>query len=164
MNAPKQDDGKSQPGMTAPGQGGEVQAGKSSDVKYFKQRYKMDKELGRGNYSVVKRGVDTVTGQVLAIKCIEEKSLTEEDRTALKIETALLKELDHPNIIKFYGFYQDDKMYYLLTEFVGGGELFDRIVAKEYYSEADAQKVVRTVANALKYCHERNVVHRDLVS
>jgi serine/threonine protein kinase len=132
----------------------------------FHTRYTLGDVLGRGNYSVVRKGakIGDTTGTPYAVKCIKESSLTHEDREALKIETAILKGMDCPHIIKLFGFYEEkkEKMFYIVTEFVGGGELFDRIIAKEYYSEVDAQKLVRTVAIAIKYCHDRNVVHRDL--
>ena len=70
--------------------------------------------------------------------------------------------MDHPNIIKMFDFYEESKMYYIVTEMMTGGELFDRIVEKEFYSERDAQRVVATLASALKYCHDKGVVHRDL--
>mmetsp|Transcript_17753 Transcript_17753/g.28739 ORF Transcript_17753/g.28739 Transcript_17753/m.28739 type:complete len:457 (+) Transcript_17753:309-1679(+) len=130
----------------------------------FHSLYTLQEVLGRGNYSVVRKGLHKETGDIVAVKCIKESSLTHEDREALKVETAILKDMDCPHIIKLIGFYEEksEKMYYIVTEFVGGGELFDRIISKEYYSEEDAQKLVRTVASAIKYCHERGIVHRDL--
>ena len=57
---------------------------------------------------------------------------------------------------------QDTEMCYLVMEYAAGGELFDRIIAKEYYTEAEAKKVVKVVAKALKYCHHNGITHRDL--
>jgi len=136
------------------------------DKEAFHSVYTLGEVLGRGNYSVVKQGrkKNSDDKTVYAVKCISESSLTHEDRVALKIETALLREIDHPNIIKMLGFFEEpkEKMFYIVTEFVGGGELFDRIIEKEFYSEEDARKLVVTLASALKYCHERGIVHRDL--
>jgi len=134
-----------------------------SNVK-FGDKYELmhSKVLGKGNYSVVKLGKEKSSGKIVAVKCIEENKLTHEDKVALKDETGLLYKLDHPNIIKFFAFFHESPNYYIVTEYVGGGELFDRIVEKEVYSEKDAQNVVQTIAGAIKYCHDRNVVHRDL--
>lgn len=90
--------------------------------------------------------------------------MTPEDRQALKIETTILKGSDSPYIIKMYGIYHEPKeqMFYIVTEYVSGGELFERIIQKEYYNENDARKLTYTIAQALKYCHDRGVVHRDL--
>ncbi len=128
----------------------------------FKARYQLKQVVGNGNYSVVREAVDKTNGDQVAVKCIDRKKLSKEDEDALKIETGILDEIKHPNIISLYGFYDDPKNYYIVTEFMQGGELFDRIVKKEFYSEEDAQKVVRTLGSAIKYCHDRGIAHRDL--
>jgi calcium-dependent protein kinase len=74
----------------------------------------------------------------------------------------ILKEIDHPNIVKLYELYQDDNNYYLITEFLEGGELFDRIQQFKTFNEATAGKLMRQVMSAIAYCHSRNIVHRDL--
>ena len=74
----------------------------------------------------------------------------------------ILKNLDHPNIVKLYELYQDEKFYYLITEFLPGGELFDRIQQSKHFSESKAAKLMRQVMSAVAYCHEKSIVHRDL--
>lgn len=136
------------------------------DKEKFSDVYELGQELGRGNFSQVRKGIKKDTGEVYAIKCIQESKLTDEDRDALKIETQILRGCESPYIIKLYGFYEEvvngKTMYYIVTELVSGGELFDRIIEKEYYNESDAQEITKTIAQALKYCHDRGVVHRDL--
>ena len=129
----------------------------------FSKRYRMDEELGRSNFSVVRRGIDRRTGRKIAVKCIAQSLLTVEDRTALKIEVAILQEAAHPNVCKFYGLFEEDNMFYLLTEYVDGGSLLERIAEQQLYSEAEARGLIRTIANALSYCHAQNIVHRNLV-
>ena len=128
----------------------------------FGKKYELKSVLGKGNYSIVKLAVDRTTGREVAVKCIDKKELTQEDEDALVIETGILSEVDHPNIIVMYDFFEEERMYYIVTELMTGGELFDRIVEKEYYSERDAQRVVRTIADTLNYCHIKDIVHRDL--
>jgi len=129
----------------------------------FHKLYELGKILGRGNYSVVKEAVERNNpDKKVAVKCVTKAKLTKEDEEALTIETQILREMDHPNIIKMFNCYEDEEKYYLVTEMMTGGELFDRIVEKEFYSEADAQKVLSTLGAALLYCHVRGVVHRDL--
>ncbi|KAF1794953.1 Calcium/calmodulin-dependent/calcium-dependent protein kinase [Phytophthora cactorum] len=71
--------------------------------------------------------------------------------------------LNHPNIIKLCDVFDGDgPMCFLVMEYAEGGELFDRIIAKEYYTEAEAKKVVKVVAKVLRYCHSEGVTHRDL--
>lgn len=70
--------------------------------------------------------------------------------------------MDHPNILKCLGFFDEEEMYYLVMEYMEGGELFDRIVKKTFYSEKEARDLVYILLSTIHYCHTRNVVHRDL--
>ncbi|KAG9402862.1 hypothetical protein AC1031_006403 [Aphanomyces cochlioides] len=70
--------------------------------------------------------------------------------------------MDHPNIMTLYEVYTEAQYYYLVTEFMEGGELFDRIVEKTFYTEKEARDLVQVLLSAIKYCHDHNVVHRDL--
>jgi serine/threonine protein kinase len=80
----------------------------------------------------------------------------------LQTEIDILKKVDHPNVIKLHEVQQTKDRLYLIMELVTGGELFDRIVEKEAYSELDAAKVVLRIVNALDYLHKEGIVHRDL--
>jgi calcium/calmodulin-dependent protein kinase I len=73
-----------------------------------------------------------------------------------------MKKVDHPNIIKLYDVFETKEKIYLQLQMVTGGELFDRIVSKGFYTEKDAKRVVVDVMSALKYLHDMNIVHRDL--
>ena len=126
------------------------------------EMYEFKEELGSGNYSIVKRAVNRTSADQVAIKCIEKKKLSAEDTAALYVEVAILHSLNHPNVLKMFGWYEEPEFFYIATELVPGGELFERIVAKEFYSEEDARKVVLTMAKTLKYLHHKNIVHRDL--
>jgi calcium-dependent protein kinase len=101
-----------------------------------------------------------------AIKSIRKSKVGKIE--VLKREIALLKEVDHPNIIKLIEAHEDQKYLHLITELCTGGELFDRIIAKTqsdegHFSEADAAKIVRCILDAIRYCHDvKGIVHRDL--
>lgn len=69
---------------------------------------------------------------------------------------------DHPNVIKLYEYFEDETNVYLVTELCTGGELFDRIIKEEFFSEQVAAKVFKQILQALNYCHSMNIVHRDL--
>lgn len=58
--------------------------------------------------------------------------------------------------------YEDKSKYYIVTEFLEGGELFDRIIANDHFSEQDAAGIMKQLLSAIAYCHKRNIVHRDL--
>ncbi len=128
----------------------------------FYERFQVGKKLGAGNFSVVKQARDTVEERDVAVKIMSKKKLTKEDKEAIKDEVAILKNLQHPNIIDLYGMFEDDQSYFVVTELVQGGELFDRIVEKEFYHESDAAAVIKLMATALGYLNENGVVHRDL--
>lgn len=128
----------------------------------FEEQYALGKVIGSGTFSVVKESVHKPTGQKYAIKCIKRDGLTVEDIEALTTEVAILKQMNHPNIMILHDFFQEEKYYYLVTEFMEGGELFDRIVEKSYYSEREARDLVKLLLESIKYCHDANVVHRDL--
>ena len=78
------------------------------------------------------------------------------------MEINLLREMDHPNIVKLLEAYQDKKRYFIITEMCTGGELFDQIIKRPYYSERDAATVMKQVFQAIAYCHANKIVHRDL--
>lgn len=129
----------------------------------IRDTYRIGSKVGDGAFGSVRKITHRVTGEVRAVKTIHKKSLrTEEERQTFFNEVAVLRALDHPNILKLYEFYQDDKNYYLITEFCSGGELFDRIINRGYFSEAVAAEYMRQILSVVCYCHDRGVVHRDL--
>ena len=80
----------------------------------------------------------------------------------MKDEIAVLEEMVHPNIIRLYEVFVEKDFYYLVTEKMDGGELFDRIVQKSYYNEKEARDTSVILFRAISYCHSRQVAHRDL--
>ncbi len=80
----------------------------------------------------------------------------------LKNEITILKDLDHPNIVKMYEFLEDEKRIYIVTEICKGGELFDEILTRSKFDEADAAIVMKQLLSAINYCHLKKIVHRDL--
>ncbi|CAM9966797.1 unnamed protein product, partial [Phaeothamnion confervicola] len=127
----------------------------------FSRRFAVE-ELGRGAYSTVRVGVNKETGKRVAVKCIERARLRPADVGALRQEAGLLAQLRHPNIVELYGFFEEPEMFYMPLELCDGGELFDRIVVKQFYTEREARDLVRTLLTAVAYCHANGVVHRDL--
>jgi calcium/calmodulin-dependent protein kinase I len=128
----------------------------------FNDVYKLGKDLGSGAFSVVKEVSHKETGKSYAIKVVTKAKLTPEDEQALKDEIDVLHELEHPNIIRLFDVFDEKQYYYLVTEKMMGGELFDRIVQKSYYNEKEARDVCRILFKALGYCHQHKIAHRDL--
>ena len=110
----------------------------------------------------MKQGTKKGTSDSFAIKIVTKAKLTEEDDKALQDEISILMEMRHPHIIRLYETFEDPKFYYLVTEEMYGGELFDRVVAKSYYNEKEARDAAKVLLEALQYCHSQQVAHRDL--
>ena len=72
----------------------------------------------------------------------------------LEGEINALKCLDHPNILKLYEYFEDEQFLYLITELCKGGELFDKLIENEYFSEKVAAKLFRQMMKAINYCHK----------
>jgi calcium/calmodulin-dependent protein kinase I len=111
---------------------------------------------------VVRLAKNASTGQDVAIKCITRKDLSPEDEQSIRSEINIMKALDHPNIVKFVDSFEEEKFFYVVLEFLPGGELFDRLVQKTFYTEKEARDTVRVICEGIKYCHDRGIVHRDL--
>ena len=129
----------------------------------FARKYNLDdKELGTGAFSRVILATSN-EGTKVAVKCISKNGeLKQEDVDSLHEEVAVLRSVDHPNIVKLYDFFDEKRYYYMAIELMEGGELFERIVKKTFYNEMDARGLVRILLDALAYLHHRGIVHRDL--
>lgn len=117
--------------------------------------------LGKGHYGSVTMCFDKQRGnRKCAVKSVAK--LKPRHITMLKNEVAIMRQLDHPSIIKLYDVFETDTHVQLVMELCTGGELFDQIIAEQHFSEAKAARVIRTLLSAVDYCHRHNIVHRDL--
>lgn len=96
-----------------------------------------------------------------AVKSILRESM-KKDVAMLESEINILKELDHPNIVRFYETYIDYKYIHIVMQLCTGGELFDRIVKLEKFSEKDAADLMKKILSAVQHLHEHSICHRDL--
>lgn len=126
-----------------------------SDIETFSDLYIQGKKLGEGAYSIVKEAQSRKTGGSFAVKIVTRANLEVEDEEALLDEIDILQSLNHINIIKLYDVYCEEFYYYLVTERMRGGELFDRIVEKESYNEKEAKNVCKILFGAIEYCHSQ---------
>lgn len=128
----------------------------------IKDFYKISSCIGRGAYGEVRKCLNKETKALRAVKIINKKYLEDDEKKKLLGEISILKQMDHPNILKLYEFFQDPKRYFLVTELCTGGELFEKISQEQQFSERDAANIIKQVLSAINYCHSRNIVHRDL--
>lgn len=125
-------------------------------------RYDVANELlGEGGYSRVLKGKSRVDSRDVAVKQVTRAQLNANGERLLRREVQILQSLTHPNILRVHDFFDNDaRYYYLVLEYVDGGELFDRIVKKSSFTEKEARYLVYTILSTLKYLHDKNIVHR----
>ncbi|XP_059394885.1 calcium/calmodulin-dependent protein kinase type II subunit beta isoform X19 [Carassius carassius] len=128
----------------------------------FTDEYQLYEELGKGAFSVVRRCVKLCTGQEYAAKIINTKKLSARDHQKLEREARICRLLKHPNIVRLHDSISEEGFHYLLFDLVTGGELFEDIVAREYYSEADASHCIHQILESVNHIHHHDIVHRDL--
>ncbi|XP_076374398.1 calcium/calmodulin-dependent protein kinase II isoform X32 [Megalopta genalis] len=128
----------------------------------FSDNYDLKEELGKGAFSVVRRCVQKSTGHEFAAKIINTKKLTARDFQKLEREARICRKLQHQNIVRLHDSIQEENCHYLVFDLVTGGELFEDIVAREFYSEADASHCIQQILESVHHCHHNGVVHRDL--
>lgn len=93
----------------------------------LEDKYEIGKEIGRGGFSIVKKGKNKVTGEDVAVKCINKKTLKKEELQLLSREINIMKKLQHKNIVQLYDIYETSNELFLVLEFIPGGELFDQV-------------------------------------
>jgi len=118
------------------------------------------KKIGQGGYGYVVTASHKKTGQIRAIKQIGKAHVQNLER--FRQEIAIMKMMDHPNVIKLYETYEDSRYIYLVMELCNGGELFDRIINLKKFNEEQAAIIMSQILRALFYMHGKNIMHRDL--
>ncbi|XP_063753351.1 calcium/calmodulin-dependent protein kinase (CaM kinase) II beta 1 isoform X26 [Eleginops maclovinus] len=128
----------------------------------FTDEFQLYEELGKGAFSVVRRCVKLCSGQEYAAKIINTKKLSARDHQKLEREARICRLLKHSNIVRLHDSISEEGFHYLLFDLVTGGELFEDIVAREYYSEADASHCIHQILDSVHHIHQHDIVHRDL--
>ncbi|KAF3455791.1 hypothetical protein FNV43_RR00433 [Rhamnella rubrinervis] len=128
------------------------------------EKYRLGKELGRGEFGITHQCFNIETGETLACKIISKSKLkTEIDVDDVRREVEIMRHLpEHPNMVTFKEAYEDKEKIYLVMELCEGGELFDRIVSRGHYTERAAANMTKTILEVCKICHKHGVIHRDL--
>jgi len=124
--------------------------------------YAFGPTIGSGAYADVKKCKSKETGEIFAMKIVNRKSLDKGMEDALRGEIMILNEINHKHVMRLYDTFTTINAYYLVTEYLEGGELFDRIVQKTNYTEMEARNVCKILFGAMEYLHDKRIVHRDL--
>ncbi|XP_076861433.1 calcium/calmodulin-dependent protein kinase type 1D [Brachyhypopomus gauderio] len=140
------------------------ESGKDSwkkQVDDIKNKFELREILGTGAFSEVVLAQERSTGRMFAVKCIPKKALKGKE-SSIENEITVLRRIKHENIVALEDIYESSDHLYLIMQLVSGGELFDRIVEKGFYTEKDASTLIRQVLDAVNYLHSMGIVHRDL--
>lgn len=126
--------------------------------------YEQGDQIGKGMTGGVWVITHKKTGAQYAMKSIILNRMKRELLEDLRNEIELLKQCDHPNIIKLYEYYEDEYRIYLVLELCTGGELYERLAdqSTRHYGEKEAARLVSKMLSAICYCHRKNISHRDL--
>ena len=135
-----------------------------SDPSHF-DRYIIGKRIGQGAYATVRAGIDTITNKKVAIKIYEKQNLLDSQRRkGVRREIKLLERMRHDNIIMLHEAFDNPKKVFLVMENINGGSLHSLLKSKpnRQLKESEAKNLFRQVASAIKYCHSKNITHRDI--
>uniref|UniRef100_A0A668AQQ1 MAP/microtubule affinity-regulating kinase 3 n=1 Tax=Myripristis murdjan TaxID=586833 RepID=A0A668AQQ1_9TELE len=124
--------------------------------------YRLLKTIGKGNFAKVKLARHILTGREVAIKIIDKTQLNPTSLQKLFREVRIMKSLNHPNIVQLFEVIETEKTLYLIMEYASGGEVFDYLVSHGRMKEKEARAKFRQIVSAVHYCHQKNIVHRDL--
>ncbi|XP_064258261.1 MAP/microtubule affinity-regulating kinase 4-like isoform X3 [Passer domesticus] len=124
--------------------------------------YRLLRTIGKGNFAKVKLARHVLTGREVAIKIIDKTQLNPTSLQKLFREVRIMKGLNHPNIVKLFEVIETDKTLYLVMEYASAGEVFDYLVSHGRMKEKEARAKFRQIVSAVHYCHQKNIVHRDL--
>ena len=135
----------------------------------IEEKYLFGEKLGAGNFAIVRKCArlkpdDDGNSDDVAVKTLKKSALQKPSAMEnFRSEIRALKQLrGHPHVISLHEVYETPENFHLVMELVTGGELFDRIVAKTFYSEREAKIAIRDIVSALAYCHGLGIVHRDI--
>jgi calcium/calmodulin-dependent protein kinase I len=128
----------------------------------IKDDYKLIQTLGRGNFAHVKLARHRMTGVCVAVKIFMKRNLDKLAQKVLNTEVELLQQVDHPNIVRLFDVYEDERSCCLVLEYMAGGSLADLLGFELRLQEDDSRRHIISIIGALRHCHEMGIMHRDL--
>ena len=139
-----------------------VDVAKSSKDNSMSCGYTIEEEIGRGAFSTVYRITDNKSNVKLAGKRIIRSLLSLDDFLSVKSEVGILSSLRHPNIVKLHDYIETKNELWIILDLADGGDVYDRIAKKGYYTELEARNMAKMLLETVDYIHSSGIVHRDL--
>lgn len=136
----------------------------SSPSKWIK-----GKLIGSGSFGTVFLGMNSFTGELMAVKQVELPTETSQDQKhkksmveALEREMKLLQEMQHENVVSYLGSSSEDNVLNIFLEYVAGGSVASMLVTYGQFEEPLIKNFVRQILHGINYLHHRNIIHRDI--
>ncbi|OSX74149.1 hypothetical protein BU14_0306s0027 [Porphyra umbilicalis] len=139
-----------------------VDALRTASARSLEDYYIVGEVLGEGSFAKVHRGVDRETGEEVAIKIVSKAGYTARELEYVVREVAIMRELDHPNVVTTYDIFETVTHLHLVIELCEGGELFDIVADHGHLSERNASHVMRSIVSGIEYLHSQGICHRDI--
>lgn len=136
-----------------------VQCLDSAATRSLERHYRIGELIGEGGFATVRVGQCKRTQQVVAIKTMRKE---QEYMQLYGREIAVIKRVDHPNIVRTYDLFETDKKIHIVMEYMRGGMLFEAIEDGIDFPEVDVAQLLREILHGMMYLHELGVVHRDI--
>lgn len=124
--------------------------------------YAVGDEIGRGKFAHVFRATRRADGRLFAIKIINKAGLTDAMREMLRTEIAIVKLVQHPHVVRVEAIYETGTSVYIVMEYMERGELFQNLIGRQRFSEAEARRLARQLVECLVYLHSMGIIHRDI--
>ncbi|KAI1320077.1 hypothetical protein EDD11_002049 [Mortierella claussenii] len=129
----------------------------------FDSQFEIGEQLGSGNFASVFKAIEKRSGVTFAVKRVKKSSnFNVKMAMSLEREIGTLMSIDHPNLLRIYKVFSEERDHFVVTELARGGELFDRVKKKGRFTESESRFVFRQLLEGVKYLHDRGIVHRDL--
>lgn len=127
--------------------------------KNFEELYTLGGKIHRGSFALVKECTHKKSNQKYAVKIVKRDGGTDE---SVMHEVAIMNQLNHEHITKVIDFFEEEDYFFLVMELMEGGDVFDRIIDMNNYTEADARNLAKVLLEAVNYLHKEGIAHRDL--
>ena len=129
----------------------------------FSDVYELGAQLRKGSYATVWECVHKQSKEVLAVKRIVREGLQTSDDEAVLNEVALMQSLSgNKYVVQLLDFFEEEDCFYLVMEYMKGGDVFDRVVEKSHYTEKDARDLAIILLKAVRSLHQSHIAHRDI--